>query len=74
MFSWNDLIGRIFVNGHAYRAGMRSLEMVRCRCQFTASFEDVPWSAIDIQLLGDNPEKRNEFSQLLLTDDGWKVG
>lgn len=36
---WNDLIGRIYVNPHAYKGGMRIFEAVEVMCQYTGQYE-----------------------------------
>ncbi len=39
---WNDLIGRIYVNNHAYKGGMKVFETVECKCQYTGIYDGEP--------------------------------
>jgi hypothetical protein len=71
---WNDLLGRIFVNNHHYVLGLGAFDVVTVKSQFTAAFEDVPWSAISVRIIHENEEQlREEYGQLMLTADNWKV-
>lgn len=71
---WNDYVGRIYVNSHCFVSRMKAFTVVRVRAQYTGSFEDVPWSAFDVEVAGDNAEEQLKYAaQLLLTADNWKV-
>jgi|UniRef100_A0AC35GLD9 hypothetical protein len=71
---WHDVIGRIFVNNHHYIDELHAFDVVTVKAQFTAAFEDVPWSAIQVRIVHENEDSlREEFGQLMQTADNWKV-
>ncbi|KAE9555214.1 hypothetical protein FO519_001564 [Halicephalobus sp. NKZ332] len=71
---WNDLLGRIFVNNHHYINDLHAMDVVTVKAQFTAAFEDVPWSAISVRPVHENVDQlREQYGQLMVTDDNWKV-
>ncbi|PAV89913.1 hypothetical protein WR25_15227 [Diploscapter pachys] len=70
---WNDLIGRIYIPSSCFSRGLHAFASVRIRALYTGAFEDVPWSALSIEVLGDDDEIRKTNAQLLITDDQWVV-
>lgn len=70
---WNDYIGRIHVSGPCFVSRMKAFSVVRLRAQYTGSFEDVPWCAVEMETMADNAEGLNSCAQLLLTSDQWQV-
>uniref|UniRef100_A0A7E4VX24 SET domain-containing protein n=1 Tax=Panagrellus redivivus TaxID=6233 RepID=A0A7E4VX24_PANRE len=71
---WNDLLGRIFVNNHHFITDMHAMDVVQVKAQYTAAFEDVPWSAINVRRVHEGQsELRAKYGQLLKADDDWHV-
>lgn len=73
---WNDVIGRIFVPTQQFTRCLRSkgaMACVKITAMWTGTFEDVPWTATDIEFLGDDTAIRIQNASLLQTDDNWTV-
>ncbi|KJH43343.1 hypothetical protein DICVIV_10632 [Dictyocaulus viviparus] len=70
---WNDVIGRIFVPAQQFNHGLRAMVCVKIIVVWTGLFEDVPWSATQIDVLGDDAQIRVRNASLLQTDDNWTV-
>ncbi|KAJ1373983.1 hypothetical protein KIN20_036561 [Parelaphostrongylus tenuis] len=70
---WNDVIGRIFVPAQQFNHGLRAMVCVKLIVVWTGLFEDVPWSATHIDVLGDDAHIRVRNASLLQTDDNWTV-
>ena len=65
--------GRIYIPSSCFSRGLHAFASVRIRALYTGAFEDVPWSALSIEVLGDDDEIRKTNAQLLITDDQWVV-
>ncbi|CAJ0932162.1 unnamed protein product, partial [Mesorhabditis belari] len=70
---WNDFIGRIYVPPGCFRHSLRPMECAKARVVYTGAFDDVPWSALHLEVIGPNDEIRQTNAQLLLTDDNWSI-
>ncbi|KAK6061507.1 hypothetical protein COOONC_00833 [Cooperia oncophora] len=70
---WNDIIGRIFVPTQQFSHRLRAMICVRIVASWTGTFEDVPWTATDLEILGDDAAIRVQNASLLQTDDNWTV-
>ena len=69
----NHFAGRIYIPSSCFSRGLHAFASVRIRALYTGAFEDVPWSALSIEVLGDDDEIRKANAQLLITDDQWVV-
>ncbi|WKX97983.1 hypothetical protein Q1695_013578 [Nippostrongylus brasiliensis] len=70
---WNDVIGRIFVPSYQFKCRLRAMTCVEIVASWTGVFEDVPWTAVELEVLGDDTAIRTQNASLLLTDDNWTV-
>ncbi|KAK5979632.1 Sas10 domain-containing protein, partial [Trichostrongylus colubriformis] len=70
---WNDIIGRIFVPTQQFNRRLRAMICVRVVASWTGTFEDVPWTATDLEVIGDDAVIRVQNASLLQTDDNWTV-
>nr|CDJ89225.1 octanoyltransferase [Haemonchus contortus] len=70
---WNDIIGRIFVPTQQFSHRLRAMVCVKIVASWTGTFEDVPWTATDLEVLGDDAAVRVQNASLLQTDDNWTV-
>uniref|UniRef100_A0A0M3IC50 CRN-like protein n=1 Tax=Ascaris lumbricoides TaxID=6252 RepID=A0A0M3IC50_ASCLU len=70
---WNDYIGRIYVSGRIFLSQLKAFMVVHLRAQYTGRYEDVPWSAVEMEVIGDNESDIRQCAQRLITDDNWRV-
>ncbi|GMT14569.1 hypothetical protein PFISCL1PPCAC_5866 [Pristionchus fissidentatus] len=70
---WNDQIGRIYVPPHYFHATLRSFDVVKITVCYIGQFEDVPWTAVKIEELGDDETIRDAVALMLHTCDTWRV-
>ncbi|KAK6032184.1 hypothetical protein OSTOST_01651, partial [Ostertagia ostertagi] len=70
---WNDIIGRIFVPTQQFSHRLRAMICVKITASWTGTFEDVPWTATDLEVIGDDATIRVQNASLLQTDDNWTV-
>ncbi|GMS84096.1 hypothetical protein PENTCL1PPCAC_6271 [Pristionchus entomophagus] len=70
---WNDQIGRVYVPPCYFRHSLRPFDAVQIRVCYTGQFEDVPWTAVMINELGDDATVRENVSLMLNTCDTWRV-
>ncbi|CAJ0586679.1 unnamed protein product, partial [Mesorhabditis spiculigera] len=70
---WNDFIGRVYVPPANFCNDFQPMESVKVRVVYTAAFDDVPWTANQLEYLGNDEATRLANSSLLITDDDWKI-